>query len=601
MVIEFKNNSKRKSISIWAFSLFILLFNSCSANLEEKIDNKMLVKAKAKIGEETKTSLNGLKLSWQENDEIGVFVEGVQYNSSLSFHSSQFQGYFTKTKSSPSDKHTYAYYPVNIFHSSFDTIIEGFLPTTQVAPFHAKADYMVANIGTIYYDEDNLPDLNITFNRHLFSILKINITNSDEELKDEKLVGVRVKSKTRILSGSFTFDVLDGASATAVFSNDAALTHQHVDVNYSSGRAIGKDKTTTLYAVVPVGAYPEGDISVTVFTENYQGTVVAQKEMTLANGTVYNLQIIDFSLLAKSPAKKTVLCFGDSITTGTMAGNLQTLLGNDWKVYIAGVSGEKVLQIISRQGAIPLYLSGGFTIPALASESVAVGTTFYTKNQTNGDVAVTPDTPIMVNLSAYTGNTTYCGVTNPFMVKGVECTITKAGDGKLYLQRSTDGDVVDCESDSFVQAVPYAYWKLGNPTVTTLYMGTNGVYNANPSKGRTRDQVLTDFYNMVKNNTTGEFIAIGYHHSLWNESYEATMSSAFGDTYLDLRTVGWQKAETIAAQMGEGLTPQDYENISNKIWPSSWGGLDIHPSAKGAKAHAIMIYNKMVELGYVDE
>lgn len=600
MVTEFINNIKRKSIFIWTFSLFLLLFYSCAANLEEKIDNKMLVKAEAKIGEETKTSLNGLKLSWQDYDEMGIYVDGVQFNTLLSYRSGQFQGFMTKTYSSPTIRSIYAYYPYNSSHNSSDTEIMGFLPMAQEAPFHAKADYMVANVSAILYDEENLPDLNITFNRHLFSILKINITNSSEELKNEKLTGIRIKSKTRVLSGSFTFDISDGASATAVFLNDATRTQQYVNVNCNSEILIGKDKTTTLYAVVPVGTYPVEDISITVFTDNHQGTVVAQKEMVLENGTVYDLQTIDFATIASSSARKTVLCFGDSITTNTVIGALQDLLGGDWTVYNAGVTSETVLQIISRQGAIPLYLSGGFSIPASASESVAVGTTFYTKNQTNGDVAATPDTPIMVSLSAYSRNTTYCGLTNPFMVKGVECTITKSGDGKLYLQRSADGAGVEV-SESFVQAVPYAYWKLGNPTVTTLYMGTNGVYTANPSKGRTRDEVLTDFYNMVKTNTTGEFIAVGYHHSLWNASYASTMSSAFGDNYLDLRTVGWQNAETIAAQMGEGLTPQDYENISNKIWPSSWGGLDIHPSAKGAKAHAIMIYNKMVDLGYVDE
>lgn len=601
MVIEFINNNKRKSISIWAFSLFLLLFYSCAANLEDKIDNKMLVKAEAKIGEETKTSLNGLKLSWQDNDEMGIFIEGVQYNFLMSYRSGKYQGYMTITSSPPAIRSVYAYYPFNSSHYSYDTEIMGFLPMAQDAPFHAKADYMVADISTILYDEGNLPDLDITFNRHLFSILKINITNSSEELKNEKLTGIRIKSKTRVMSGSFTFDITDGASATAVFLNDATRTQQYVNVNCNSETVIGKDKTTTLYAVVPVGTYPAEDISITVFTDNHQGTVVAQKEMVLENGTVYDLQTIDFATIASSSARKTVLCFGDSITTNTVIDALQDLLGGDWTVYNAGVTSETVLQIISRQGAIPLYLSGGFTIPASASESVAVGTTFYTKNQTNGDVAASPDTPIMVSLSAYSKGATYCGVTNPFMVKGVECTITKSGDETLYLQRSTDGDVVDCESDSFVQAVPYAYWKLGNPTVTTLYMGTNGVYNANPSKGRTRDQVLTDFYNMVKTNTTGEFIAVGYHHSLWNASYASTMSSAFGDNYLDLRTVGWQNAETISAQMGDSLTANEYEDISNKKWPSSWGGLDIHPSAKGAKAHAIMIYNKMVDLGYVDE
>ena len=545
------------------FCFILALLSSCTGKLEVESGDKIAVSATAHITCDTRTSLNGVKLSWVESDGMGVFIDGVQNNASFLYHSSKFDGFFCRTGAVPSERSVYAYYPLNVYHLSSDTKITGNLPTVQNAPFHAKADYMVADKGSIYYDEENLPAINITFNRHLFSILKINVTNSDESLKDEKLMGIRIKSRTKILSGTFTFDVSDGASAVAVFSEDTQLTHKYIDLNYGSGTALGKDKAFTLYAIVPVGTYAAKDISLTVYTENLQGTVVANREMTLANGTIYDLQKIDFAKLTKTAAKKTVLCFGDSITTGTVTGTLQSLLGNDWKVYIAGVSGEKVLQIMSRQGAAPLYLAGGFIIPASSSQSVAVGTTFYSRHHTDGEIADKPDTPIMVNLQAYSGNATYCGVTNPFMVKGVECSISSNG-GTLYLQRSTDGEAVDCSSEEFVQAVPYAFWKLGNPDVTTVYMGTNGVYTSNTKKGRTRDEVLTDFYEMVRSNTTGEFIAIGYHHSSWTESYAATMTSAFGNHYLDLRTVGWQNAETIAKQVGEGLTAQDYENISKK-------------------------------------
>lgn len=597
-MVRISNLYTRWSI-IWAI-LFFAFALSCSKESNNLEEDSELLQINAVVSE-TKTTLSGTTLNWVNGDNLGMYLGNLHSNNVMIFNSGIFKGFLTRKNVSPCNLEVYSYYPYNI-NAGASKNIDATLPKTQTAPFDSKVDYMVSNATSINYDESNMPTINLTFSRHLFSILKFTITNTEETLKEEKLYGIKLQSASHTLSGSFSFDVSLGNESTAQFSTDPLKTNKSVSVEYQSGQpTIGLGKNHTLYLVVPVGAYESGDLSVQVYTENEVFTQTINKDITLENGTIYDIQPLDIKSAVKKKRYKTVLTFGDSITTLTMAKWLQGLLGAEWKVYNAGVSGEKAIQIMARTGAIPTYIKDAFTIPASSETSVPIGTTFYTTMKTDGSYSAAPDVELIYNLAAYTSQgAVYCGCANPFMVNGVECEITKDGAGVLMLRRTADGDAVDC--NEYTQVIPAAKWKLGNPTLTTLYMGTNGAYTANATTERNANQVLADMHKIVENATTGHFMAVGYHHSRWNNDYKNVFVEEFSAKYnfLDLRTEGCAKAALINSLLGLPMSAEDETNISKGIWPESWGGIDIHPNTYGAKAYAYLVYYKMKEMGIVE-
>lgn len=597
-MVRLSNSYSRWSI-IWAILFFVYPLSCSKVNnsLEERSDT---IEVKAVING-TKTSLSGTTLNWVNGDNIGMYMGNLHSNNVMIYNTNIFKGYFTKKNVSPIELDIYSYYPYSISGGS-SKIIDATLPKIQNAPFDSKADYMVSNTTSCVYDENNMPTINLTFSRHLFSIIKFTITNTDETLKNEKLYGVKLNSASHTLSGSFSFDVSLGNESTAIFSTDPLKTNKTVSVEYQSAQpTIGLGTNHTIYLVVPVGVYESGDLSIQVYTENEIFTQNINKKVSLNNGTIYNIQSLDIKSAEKKKRYKSVLTFGDSITTLTMAKWLQSLLGAEWKVYNAGVSGEKAIQIMARTGAIPTYIKDAFTIPASSESSVPIGNTFFTTMKTDGSYSSTPDVELIYNLAAYTNQGgVYCGCANPFMVNGVECEITKDAAGVLLLRRLVDGDAVDCTD--YTQAIPAAKWKLGNPTLTTLYMGTNGAYTANATTGRNANQVLADMHKIVENATTGHFMAVGYHHSRWNTEYKSVFEEEFSakHNFLDLRTEGCAKATVINTLLGLPISEADETNLSKGIWPESWGGIDIHPNSYGAKAYAYLVYYKMKEMGIVD-
>ena len=83
--------------------------------------------------------------------------------------------WFSKQVNISKDKVNYfAYYPyVNVPYSE-TSVVNGILPSSQVAPFDPNADYVFGVLNE-KYDESNMPTLSFNLNNHLFSIVKINI------------------------------------------------------------------------------------------------------------------------------------------------------------------------------------------------------------------------------------------------------------------------------------------------------------------------------------------------------------------------------------------------------------------------------------------
>lgn len=578
------------------FASIIVCLVACNKQEEVPIsDDKIFVSATAGLSP-TKVTLSGNKLTWDKNDNLGVYVENAQADAKfISRGDGRFEGFFNKNLCPQSNRKVFSYYPYSNQRNSdiSNTIVCGELSNVQFAPFDPSSDYMVADVRSIDYDEQNMPEISLSFNHHLFSILCINYSNTDENISSQKITGIRIESNSKILSGHFSFDVSQGNNSVAIFDPTKGDLKKNVDISYATLEELGLHKNHKVYAIIPPGEYPSGDLTVTIFTEKEKVSLSTKKALSLKNGVIYELESINFGSLERTDGVKTILCFGDSITTGTVTEQLQELLGCGWRVYIAGVAGNQVIPIMARQGTAPLYVRGGFVLNPDKGAIVEAGTSFLTTLHTDATFSDIPDNPISVTLDYYTRNAQMCGMTNPFLVEGVKCEISSSG-GKIVIKRLESGPKINCSEMEYVKVIPYAAWYFGKPTVTTVYMGANG----DPYSG----QPLANMYKLVKSNVSPNgFIGIGYHHGPSTADYKTYMTSALGDNFLDLRAEGCAKAQQIMDAMGKDLLPVDYTNISKNVWPESWGAGTLHPYNLGAKAYAYLVYYKMKELGYLDD
>ena len=143
--------------------------------------------------------------------------------------------------------------------------------------------------------------------------------------------------------------------------------------------------------------------------------------------------------------------------------------------------------------------------------------------------------------------------------------------------------------------------------VVVSYMGANSGYSSS--------EALVKMYGaMMDYSTSGQFIAVGFHmghivfpsgneRDYWTDDYCSKMTDAFGRKYLDLQSVGARDADYIFEELGISKTSLDEELISQNKWPSSWQTNyinNVHPNGYGSKAIAIMIKQRMQELGYLD-
>ncbi len=315
--------------------------------------------------------------------------------------------------------------------------------------------------------------------------------------------------------------------------------------------------------------------------------------------------------------KKTIVCWGDSLTApwnqrlqdvlkravqGTdYPDYLQSMLGGEYKVVNAGVSGENTLTIMARQGAFPMILSHDITIfksskahfkTIIGNNDIPVFLSAYNHK------AVTP----FIQSDWHEESSSYinpCAINNRLYTISAEATYwPEAGEHKveynyyiepLFHQEETD----TIKSGSVVQtkAMRELRGKYGN----IFFMGGNGGF------GSVQD-LINQYQAMIDYSQCSRYIIISFHMPLGIISttqrlseMEDSLAQAFGKNYINLRkyllTHGLEDARLTATQ-------EDKDSISQGSIPPQMLRDGKHFTGSINRVIAALVYRKIKELGW---
>lgn len=572
------------------------------------------VNALQQAGEGTKTTLESNQLKWQSGDKIGVFIEGRQTNRAFTNTGENgFSGGLVQGMESGTDVKYYAYYPFQP-NAASATNIEATLPASQVAPFDPSANFMTADAVTASYNESNMPSITYNFTNQLFGIVKIVVKNTDEALKEQKILGISMEAADgATLAGNFHFDATE-VGAKAIFSDSEKSSMVTMSYPAESEPLLGTEMSHEFYLFVnPIAV---NGINVVVRTTDYVFTINSTKNVEFSKGSVNVLPEINLNGLEKKKRVRTCLLWGDSITNYSYLKKMKELLGSDWVVIRGGIPGDSPLGIAGRQGGIPLYLLGpagkgdkSFTIPASKSQSVKVSRLRSSRN-TKNELSLTE-----VGGAVYFTNPG--GLFNPCVLSfndrtkdvQIEGNISTDEGGNYYFTRSEDGEEINVPDGAKVTT--YGAKAYRDADVHIIYMGAN--------RGFASYEALVGFHQaMIDYTTSKKVVILGFHmehivwsntssYTYWTPDYKNAMQSAFGRRFVDMRSV--VNANPLKYLVASGaytskdpLSAEDQTAVSNGDWPSSLQnayGTDVHPNPYGNYVMAILALEKMQELGYL--
>jgi hypothetical protein len=145
--------------------------------------------------------------------------------------------------------------------------------------------------------------------------------------------------------------------------------------------------------------------------------------------------------------------------------------------------------------------------------------------------------------------------------------------------------------------------------VNVYYIGRNGGYN-------NTDQLVAQYQAMAKYGSE-QYIVLAFHEPVSklekirniDKTYVSKMESAFGPHLLNLNKEIWARAAELTYLTGVYNNPdgfyynaEDQEYYAKGDIPRSFYLDDLyHPSKFGSKAFAMLIHDKMVKLGYLDD
>ena len=588
-------------------ALSLALLVACVAKREEEAGEWLSIQVQAHMLE-TKTTLSDdgdeTSFHFDVGDEMGFFADGILENARLVCKDAvngSFSGKIlvsgpqTEVRSSVD---YYAYYPYSKAAGNDISALTATLPATQKAPFDDGADFIVADPITEEYDPDVFPVLTLEFNTHLFAVVKLNVTNTNEAYAGEQILSIGLKSTGEPLAGQFTFSAVDG---DVEFTDDPNYLSDQVMVEYEIPPSLDVGVTHSVYAVVNATSYASGSLSLVVNTTNYIFTKTSRKVLRPKTYQMTSLSTVDISSASRRKRVRTLILWGDSLTSGALCSAVQAQLGNNWLVYWGGVPGDISEIIACRQGALEMVTGASdFILPAKAEDSVQISNLQW-RDVVNGNV----------KYGNIVHNWTFRGSSpqlNPLIINGIECKVSyNQSDKKVYLNRMTDGDEVVIPARSSVST--YGSRVFRNADVIVVYMGTN----SRPSENR-----LIYLHDKMKEYLTEQdavMIVNGFHQSTtdlpqyWKPSYVEAMTAHYGRYFNDQRTEGGgDNAIPLMKEIGQitdesMISDVDWEYINRGDWPYSWfvtesvPGDYTHLNNYGAKVQAILLRRRMAELG----
>ena len=600
------------------FSLIIcitVLVVSCVSERQEQLPCECRIIKVCFDASSTKTGITGSTIHFETGDEIPVICEGVNtipVTNSQTGDNTVFEGTYRALWLTRKDCDWYSVYPSSL-NVSGNGVVSGTLPETQTAPFDPDANVMYSDIIVADYDETNQPNLRFWMNQAM-GLIRIAFCNTDDAYADDILESVQLTSSV-VMAGAFTMDI---HSPVVSFAEGGDT---HVSAVYQTEETLGVDQQHWVFLFVnPVQL---SNATLIVRTDKHTFTYHSSKSVLPKAGTMTMLPLMDladFSVDGHTYLKKRVVCWGDSFTSANYAEKttyckyLQALLGNDWEVLNGGISGNRTDEIAARQGGLPVVTGSAFTIPA-ETTTIQIDGVLKIHNILEVDG--------FYNIRRFGG-----ALANPCKLIGthgeeVLCEInsnrTENGSDTTYyatLSRLTAGSPVEIAEHTPIQT--YAARKLRDVDLTIIYMGTNGSFGSNDENRRyifsRWDNLIAQHWEMINyTEHPKDYIILGRHDGvIWDDyHFSDYMEPAFGKRYLNLRRAVVENESTIkhwlvysGAYASESEIPQSVIDHSLEgYWPQEFYHArpgDSHPNEYAAKVIGKLVYDKMVELGYVN-
>lgn len=284
-----------------------------------------------------------------------------------------------------------------------------------------------------------------------------------------------------------------------------------------------------------------------------------------------------------------IVCIGDSLTHGTGGENvsypfyLSEMLEKEGyviPVFNLGVGGENSVTIAERLGGMPFAIDS-VTIPA---DNTPVEIQFLDYK----DFRITP---------LRQGSPNNSGI-NPCSIAGIDGTITieqesfSSEEFKYYFTRESDGEEVDIPSGEVINTyASYAY----DDCIQIIFMGSNGGYES--------EQELIDECNSIidSQNCSDRYLIIGLTVGSRDENapLEEAFQIEYGSKYINLRE--YMCDEAILKGVGVTITDADLGELEQGIVPECIRADDIHYTEAGYRLLASIVYDRIMELGYLSE
>ena len=609
---------------IWILIAVIPLLTGCSEYMEQpallKEGELFQWKTGATQASETKTTLDGTTLSWVAGDKIGIYVgDDLQDNMPFTLVSeNSFEGGMAYRRETRADVKYYAYYPY-CPSASPSTTVSAILPAEQVAPFDGSANFMTAQVSA-KYDEEDMPDVTFPFNNQLMSIVKLTVVDSQGDFADQKLVGATIIATggaSTTLAGSFTFDVTSPA-ASPVFSTTPIEVSSSVTGTFpeASQPVMGTNTPHSLYLLVnPITVT---SLKVLIKTTDKVFVITTSTETTFTKGRVVAMPTIDLRNRIPQRRVRRVVLWGDSLSNETYKGHVQNELGSDWEVIRGGIGGDTPLGISGRQGGREWCTRNSPIVIPAATEPVEI-TNIYSRWNTSNTAGFSPMGTTLLGryLASYSGqiNPCYIQFNNGVEDVEIEGTLSMDGSSHVYFTRSVSGTEVTVPAKSTFMT--HGAKEYQDADVIVVYMGANGGYNSYSA--------LAGMYKAMRDYTaTKKIIAVGFHmgyiyfkesgtsRTYWTTDYRDIMTDTFGTNYVDLKTLGTNRENAMRllkltgkyAADAVSFTAADEDALDNGYLPESFQQShylnDVHFNTFGYHAMAILVKERMEQLGYLD-
>ena len=255
-------------------------------------------------------------------------------------------------------------------------------------------------------------------------------------------------------------------------------------------------------------------------------------------------------------------------------------------MYNGGNGGDSTVEIMWRQGSLKVKFDTDYTFTYPQKTEGLSGIVFE-------DVPYVENVPVSY---FHPEKLNYWPLVNPCTINGIKCKVTS--DSVKPLEECTDvkGDWIT-SGGAEISA---------NADVNVYYIYANGGFNST-------EQLIQQQQAMVDHGSE-KYIMIASHRSMKeltrvDDTYIPRMTAAFGDHVLYLNKeirlraaeITW-RAGVYDSIIGFYGNDDDWNYVLQGKIPKSLFLSDLHhPNEYGCKAFAMLIHDKMVKLGYLDD